>query len=203
MSQPHRRRSLSVKGRKAKTGNWSSEQSPAYPHDVLAGASPAHRSLPMRDLWFLLGLPVASWLRNRGTGGFELGAAVHQHRKRSLRLPSDEAAPRRSVATERHGQLMERKGTSTHPGWVGGTLGQSFAPPSQAALLEEEKRMQTEEFTREVLEKGRSTRGGWSKAQLALLGIEWPPRKGWPQQVQGRHFPREVLQQFEALRAPR
>ena len=31
----------------------------------------------------------------------------------------------------------------------------------------------------DFFERGRSAAGGWSAKQLAVLGIKWPPRKGW------------------------
>lgn len=30
-----------------------------------------------------------------------------------------------------------------------------------------------------TLREGVSERGGWNRAQLAVLGIAWPPAKGW------------------------
>ena len=32
---------------------------------------------------------------------------------------------------------------------------------------------------------GRSARGGWSRAQLTMLGVEWPPMKGWLARLDG------------------
>jgi len=34
-------------------------------------------------------------------------------------------------------------------------------------------------LTRENIHAGKSERGGWTRAQLALLGVAWPPMKGW------------------------
>ena len=34
-------------------------------------------------------------------------------------------------------------------------------------------------LTFEEIEAGRSEKGGYSKAQLALWGVPWPPPKGW------------------------
>lgn len=30
-----------------------------------------------------------------------------------------------------------------------------------------------------TLENGKSVNGAWSRAQLGMLGVEWPPAKGW------------------------
>lgn len=39
--------------------------------------------------------------------------------------------------------------------------------------------------TAELIEQGKSCRGGWTKAQLAILGVKWPPPKGWKARVIG------------------
>lgn len=39
--------------------------------------------------------------------------------------------------------------------------------------------------TEELLALGRSAAGGWTKAQLALLGVPWPPVTGWKSKVIG------------------
>lgn len=48
-----------------------------------------------------------------------------------------------------------------------------------------------------TLEDTKSSNGGWSKAQLALLGVPWPPVKGWKEQIQPSQ---EILAQVLALR---
>lgn len=45
-----------------------------------------------------------------------------------------------------------------------------------------------------------STGNGFSKAQLAVLGIEWPPQKGWALELMGRPIPIEVKLEFESYR---
>lgn len=54
--------------------------------------------------------------------------------------------------------------------------------------------------TRELLERGKSDRGGWSRAQLALLDVPWPPPRGWGQEVLGREIDAETAARFVALR---
>jgi hypothetical protein len=57
--------------------------------------------------------------------------------------------------------------------------------------------------TRDLLDAGRSDKGGWSAAQLALLGVNWPPLKGWGQSVLGKLLSPEDAQKFIALRNAR
>lgn len=38
-------------------------------------------------------------------------------------------------------------------------------------------------LTEAQIEAGRSTNGGWTRAQLAQWGVAWPPRKGWRQEL--------------------
>jgi hypothetical protein len=40
-------------------------------------------------------------------------------------------------------------------------------------------------LTRQMVYDGRSLRGGWNKRQLAVLGVTWPPRKGWLDRIEG------------------
>lgn len=32
---------------------------------------------------------------------------------------------------------------------------------------------------KELIEAGKTERGSWRREQLAILGVSWPPRKGW------------------------
>jgi hypothetical protein len=57
--------------------------------------------------------------------------------------------------------------------------------------------------TAELIEAGQSERGGWSKAQLALIGVAWPPPAGWKEIAVGRRIPRADTERFVALRAGR
>ncbi len=41
-------------------------------------------------------------------------------------------------------------------------------------------------LSHELIESGQSDHGGWSQEQLALLGVEWPPLKGWKKRIVGR-----------------
>lgn len=65
-------------------------------------------------------------------------------------------------------------------------------------------------MTREMLEQGRSTTNGFSRAQMDLVGIETRPQddilrghfipKKWELQVIGKDYPDEVIAQFIALK---
>jgi len=33
--------------------------------------------------------------------------------------------------------------------------------------------------TKDFIHAGKTEKGGWTSAQLALLGVKWPPHKGW------------------------
>jgi hypothetical protein len=54
--------------------------------------------------------------------------------------------------------------------------------------------------TAELIAAGRSERGGWSKAQLALLGVPWPPPAGWKAEVIGRAISKPDADRFVQLR---
>jgi hypothetical protein len=55
-------------------------------------------------------------------------------------------------------------------------------------------------ITDELIEAGKSKRGGWSKAQLAILGVPWPPESGWKQKVRGRTISQSEAERFVTLR---
>lgn len=42
------------------------------------------------------------------------------------------------------------------------------------------------EITDEMIEQGKSKAGGWTRFQLGLLGVSWPPRHGWRQRAIGQ-----------------
>jgi hypothetical protein len=51
-------------------------------------------------------------------------------------------------------------------------------------------------LTQDILERGRSQRGGWNRLQFKLIGISWPPVKGWVGVVIGQEYPDEVIKDF-------
>ena len=46
-------------------------------------------------------------------------------------------------------------------------------------------------------------RGQWNAKQLAVLGIQWPPIKGWKQRVIGMEISEEEARRFSELRIKR
>jgi hypothetical protein len=57
---------------------------------------------------------------------------------------------------------------------------------------------QTQKLTNQILLKGMSKSGGWSKEQLALFGES--KIKGWKERILGQEFPAETIKEFIALR---
>jgi len=51
-------------------------------------------------------------------------------------------------------------------------------------------------LSKEIIEKGKSERGGWNRYQLGLLGIPWPPVRGWQGTIIGRDFPEQAIRNF-------
>lgn len=55
-------------------------------------------------------------------------------------------------------------------------------------------------ITRDLLNRGKSTRGAWSKKQVECLGIEWPVEKGWAKRAIGQPISMEAAKKFTALK---
>lgn len=55
-------------------------------------------------------------------------------------------------------------------------------------------------ITQELIESGQSGNGGWTREQLELIGVQWPPKHGWRQRVQGMEIPEADAQKFVAMR---
>lgn len=51
-------------------------------------------------------------------------------------------------------------------------------------------------LTEEMIRVGESSRGGYNKKQLAILGIDWPPTKGWKSSMIGKSITEETYQHF-------
>src|SRR5262249_38399497 len=58
-------------------------------------------------------------------------------------------------------------------------------------------------ITTELIEAGKSERGGWSRQQLACLGVAWPPAKGWKEDALGRLIRQAQAKTFLELKAGR
>lgn len=55
------------------------------------------------------------------------------------------------------------------------------------------------EITAELIAAGTSERGGLSRKQMALLGVEWPPGSGWKRSIIGSSIPDEDADEFIRL----
>lgn len=53
-------------------------------------------------------------------------------------------------------------------------------------------------ITDSLIESGKSASGGYSKAQLAVLGVPWPPVSGWKKDVIGRQITSDAFAKFVA-----
>jgi hypothetical protein len=51
-------------------------------------------------------------------------------------------------------------------------------------------------ITREFIFAGQSVNGGWSRAQVQELGVEWPLRLGWINEVVGKEVSQESADMF-------
>jgi hypothetical protein len=47
-----------------------------------------------------------------------------------------------------------------------------------------------------LLLQGRTLEGGWTKAQFKILGVPWPPRKGWKKSVIGKAITEDEVKRF-------
>lgn len=54
--------------------------------------------------------------------------------------------------------------------------------------------------TEQLLRNGQSDNGGWSKAQLALLGIPWPLKHGWKATIIGTTISEDTAKRFLSAR---
>lgn len=71
---------------------------------------------------------------------------------------------------------------------------------TRRAVLERAEKLMFLSLDDQHLEAARTGSGGWSKAQLALIGVDWPPAKGWMGRVKGTRLPGSVVAAFIRLR---
>lgn len=53
--------------------------------------------------------------------------------------------------------------------------------------------------TNEWLQRWQTASGGHNQKQLALLGVSWPPKSDWQQEVLAREIPDDVARAFQVL----
>lgn len=51
-------------------------------------------------------------------------------------------------------------------------------------------------ITREFIVRGRYKTSGWTKRQLAAVGVDWPPKHGWIDRIIGREISPEKAHEF-------
>lgn len=57
-------------------------------------------------------------------------------------------------------------------------------------------------LTESMIRDQRSGRGGWTMGQFMAIGIDWPPQKGWMNEVVGKTISEEQWKDFcDARRA--
>lgn len=55
-------------------------------------------------------------------------------------------------------------------------------------------------LTRELIEAARTPNGGFTKSQLAAIGIAWPPPQDWIEQKIGERITKTQLDQFKTIK---
>lgn len=55
------------------------------------------------------------------------------------------------------------------------------------------------EITNQFLERWKTKNGGWTKKQLMLLKITWPPTKGWKERVIGITISMQEANEFKNI----
>lgn len=60
--------------------------------------------------------------------------------------------------------------------------------------------MKLVQVTWELLEEGRSSRGGWSRKQVSLFRVPWPLQTGWAKRLIGTWVSAEAAERFLRLR---
>lgn len=55
-------------------------------------------------------------------------------------------------------------------------------------------------LTRKMIDDGKSDNGAWSAKQLAILGVPWPPLRGWPERIIGTEISESDYQTFLDIR---
>ncbi len=55
-------------------------------------------------------------------------------------------------------------------------------------------------LTFEMIHSVKSGSGGWNKTQLALLGVDWPPPKGWIEKLIGKEIDQTTFDRLSSLR---
>jgi hypothetical protein len=54
-------------------------------------------------------------------------------------------------------------------------------------------------ITDEWVRANATRNSGYTKKQLELLGVDWPPIAGWKREISGREIDDAIAEQFEAI----
>lgn len=75
--------------------------------------------------------------------------------------------------------------------------------PPECPIQEEKGENCPMVITKEFLEQGRAENGAWTRAQLEVIGVSWPPKKGWMEAVIGTSVSSSRAEAFTAFRLGR
>ena len=53
--------------------------------------------------------------------------------------------------------------------------------------------------THEWVEKNATGKASWTREQLKLVGVPWPPPKGWKARINGMGIPDAAAKKFEVI----
>ena len=51
----------------------------------------------------------------------------------------------------------------------------------------------------EFLDKNRTKNGAWKRRQLEIVGVKWPPKKGWKAKIIGKKISKDDAKEFELI----
>lgn len=68
------------------------------------------------------------------------------------------------------------------------------------AIVEKCRKSMFVVVTREMIDAGMSVKGAWSRDQLEMIGVEWPPKQGWIARTLGRRLPGSTVAAFIELK---
>lgn len=54
-------------------------------------------------------------------------------------------------------------------------------------------------ITHQILNEIKTKQGGYTKKQLSILNVEWPPQKGWKIRVVNMEIPLEKIQELYSI----
>ncbi|WP_395454818.1 hypothetical protein ACHMW5_13825 [Azospirillum melinis] len=55
------------------------------------------------------------------------------------------------------------------------------------------------EVTDRLVEQAKTPAGSWTRAQLAIVGVTWPPKQGWRKRIEGKKITKADAERFVSL----